>query len=43
MTRWARLGGIVVRGLFLGVLLLIALVTLLSMASDARIFRYEGY
>ena len=43
MSRFGRITGIVVRALVLGTLLCIALVKLLSFASGARIFRYEGY
>jgi hypothetical protein len=41
--RWARVTGIVLQGVTLGVLLFGALVMLLAVQADARLFRYQVF
>ncbi len=40
---WARRTGVVLQGLVLGALLVVALILLSAIGSDARIFRYQGF
>ena len=43
MNRFARLAGICLQGLVLGLLLFLALMKLLALESGARVFRYQGF
>ena len=43
MINLARITGVLVQGLFLGVLLALALIQLLTLATGGRVFRYEGF
>lgn len=43
MIRWAYRFGVVTQGLVLGFFLSLALLKLLSLAIDARVFRYQGF
>ena len=43
MTRWARVAGICIQGLVLGVLLLQALLYLIGTVSQTKVFQYQGF
>lgn len=43
MKRWLKVSGIVIQGLILGTLLFFAVIQIITMASGARIFRYQGF
>ncbi len=43
MINLARIMGILLQGLVLGVLLALALIQLVTLASGGRVFRYEGF
>ena len=41
--RFGQILGWVLQGLFLGIVILFALVNLLALSLDARVFRYENF
>ncbi len=41
--RWARLAGRILQALVLGVLLFLAILKLLAIHSNARVFHYQGF
>jgi len=43
MINLARIAGILLQGLFLGILLALALIQLITLATGGRVFRYEGF
>jgi hypothetical protein len=43
MINLPRIMGIVMQGLFLGILLALALIQLVTLATGGRVFRYEAF
>ena len=43
MKNWTYMTGAVVQGFVLGLLLFLALTTLLAVAGDVRLFRYQAF